>query len=565
MGPPGSRRAFRGRIPLARTLCTCALLIGVFAPYLFSQDVDNQGAATATTVRGTVLNSVTGQPVARVLVQLGDQQHVLLTDSEGRFEFAGVTPGTTQINLRRPGYLESRGNFSAWHTVHITPGMPDVTLTLTPAAQITGQVSLSTGDTADGIRVTLLRSSMQDGRAAWVGAGIDVTSSDGIFRFGDLQPGRYVLFTQPSLDRDIPTSQAEALRYGFPPVYYPAGGDFSAAGRITLAPGQHFEAEIPLTRQPFYPVTATVTNRENMNGISVQVRDRSGRNLGLPVEYTHHGQTIRANLPSGSYILEATSFGFASTAGRVDVTVNGAPVRGLNLTLLPSATVTGQVHRELTGNLSNNNGGNGANNNANNGGGGQLAVRPVHLSLAPVDDSAAGRWGRGNTQSNDDDTFQFNNVAPGRYWVQADSPEGYIASITAGGVNLARDPLVVDPGNSNAPIEVTVRDDSATLAASLSAQGPESSGTQQGQGYFYAIPLFDTPTHFRWGTLQGSGPASFSGMAPGTYRVFAFDAPQDIEYRNPEAMQGYAGKGKTVTLEPGGTSTVQLDITAAGP
>jgi hypothetical protein len=536
---------------LVKLYCAIALLCLVGgATFARAQDVDNQIAATACTVRGTVVDSVSGQPVARAMVQLGDEQHTMLTDSDGRFEFDGIPPGTQQVFLRKPGYLESRSNFSAWHTLSIRPNMADVTLTLLPGAEITGQVSLSTGDTADGIRVLLLRSSMQDGRATWMPSGISVTDSQGGFRFADLQPGRYVLFTQPSIDRDTASAPVNRLRYGYPATYYPAAGDFSSAGRITLNAGQHFQAEIPLSRQPFYPVTATVTNRDNVNGLSVQVRDRSGRNLSLPVEYLSQGRVIRTNLPTGNYILEATSFGFASSAGRTEVAVSGAAVHGLNLTLMPSANVVGRVRREQTHTQGNAE----AQNN-----------RAVHLSLAPADDAASSRFGRPNTESNEDDAFQFNSVAPGRYWVQADASQGYIASLTAGGVNLARDPLVIEPGNSNAPIEVTVRDDSATLSVSLNPQAGDGSTPQSEQAYFYAIPMFDTVTHFRWGTLQGANPQSFAGMAPGTYRVFAFDAPQDIEYRNPEAMQAYAGKGKTVTLESNGSASVQLDITPSQP
>jgi hypothetical protein len=80
------------------------------------------------------------------------------------------------------------------------------------------------------------------------------------------------------------------------------------------------------------------------------------------------------------------------------------------------------------------------------------------------------------------------------------------------------------------------------------------------QVFIYAIPLSPTsgPMH---GTLPGpDGSFSIPNIAPGSYRVVACDAPQQIEYHIPEGLAVWATKGQTVTVDPSGTAHVTLDV-----
>jgi hypothetical protein len=147
--------------------------------------------------------------------------------------------------------------------------------------------------------------------------------------------------------------------------------------------------------------------------------------------------------------------------------------------------------------------------------------------------------------------------------------EGYVSSITSGGVDLAREPLVVGPGASTAPIEVTLRDDTSTITAQINgglagSQSLNSSVGEQHQVYVYAIPLFASSGSIRMGGVQGSGEVSIAGLAPGSYRVVAFDAPQEIDFHTPEGLARYAAIGATTTVDAGGSAHVQLDVIHTG-
>ncbi len=64
-----------------------------------------QTPAQRTAVRGMVINSATGEPLARALVAIeGDANSAKLTDGEGRFEFANLAAGPQVFSIKKPGF-----------------------------------------------------------------------------------------------------------------------------------------------------------------------------------------------------------------------------------------------------------------------------------------------------------------------------------------------------------------------------------------------------------------------------------------------------------------------------
>jgi hypothetical protein len=537
---------------------TCAL--GFIAMALVARPCAGQetadSAAPIYPVKGVVLNSVTHQPIARALVDA--HETAVLTDNDGRFELS-LPAGGTQISLRRPGY-GARGRATN-HSVQVGANMPALTFYLTPEALITGQVMLSTADAADGIRVMAYRRRITSGRETWMMQSSATTNSDGVFRIAGLQPGSYLLYTQPTRDGDGAASRGTSI-YGYPAAYYPGVADISAAGLLTLTAGQHAEADFTLTRQEFYSVTVMIANHE-AGGMNLQVHDRSGRQMSFPVRWNAMQGTAQMNVPSGSYFLEGRRRGEAQLYGRVDFTVAGAPLTGLNMALLPLHAVPVTVRKVFTATNTSGSIGFGGSSEGNS---------PVSAGLNIVLTAAEeffGQPGGGGMRSvegaSDGSSYEIENVSPGRYWVETTPFEGYVSSITSGGVDLARDPLVIGPGGTSAPIEVTLRNDTGTISAQLSGggigqqTGAAALGEQQ-QIYVYAIPLFASSEQIKMGGVQGTGQTTIAGLAPGSYRVVAVDAPQEIDYHTPEGLAKYAGQGETVTVDAGGSASAQLDV-----
>ncbi|HEY0794336.1 MAG TPA: carboxypeptidase regulatory-like domain-containing protein [Acidisarcina sp.] len=529
-----------------------------------------QAPAKTYPVRGVVLSSLTHQPIARVLVN--GQQDAALTDSEGRFELQ-LPAGTLVLQVQKPGY--NTGREMSPLVVDVGPDKPEITVDLRPDALITGQVTFSNSDTADGVRVRVSRRTAVNGRIRWVTYQMVTTNSEGNFRVAGLAPGIYMVSTEMERDQD-----GGQEGFGYPVVYYPGVADPGAAGLITLTTGQHVQADFLLTRQKFYPVVATVAGGKG-GGSFLQIHDATGRDAGGGVRPDPLTGIARLSAPNGSYYIEARSFDMsvgprAGSYGRADFRVAGAPVTDLNLTLLPLHGIAVNVRKQFS---SANRAGGGVISSIRDGDDGGAANAGLTLMLSAATDEFGEENNQGGNlvrvrSANDEGAFELTPVAQGTYWLTVFPFQGYVSSITCGGADLSREPLVVGPGSTASPIEVTLRDDTGTINGRVVRQGAAGNGagtgvpgstattsyaSGQAEYYIYAIPLFPSSGQLMGTQASPSGDFAFGNLAPGAYRVVVFDTPQEIDFHSAEGLARYSSVGQVVTIEAGGEAKVQLD------
>jgi hypothetical protein len=530
-----------------------------------TQPLRAQDSAAPTgvyTARGTVVNRLTGQGIPRALVTLNDD-YAVLTGGDGQFSIDNVPQGTYMASVSKPGYLGIGSSRSGSvnrngmrvpptppQRIQVGPDVPSATIRLVPTATILGQISLSTADPADGIRLSLYRRQMNFGHVQWVSAGTAQSRSDGSFRVGGLPPGSYLLATEASLDNPDTSPMGRVAIWGYPPAYYPGVTDPGAAGIITLAAGQQAEADISLTRQQFFPVTASTGAGDMRMPGNFDVLDMGGHPTGLNAQFDNRRGLLRANLPNGSWVLEGRGFGREMTWGRAEVHVAGAPVSvAINMQSVPHIPVN--IQREFTASATTNTSGAGLN--------------LVLVSADPLAMGSAG-GGLGQVPGSNGTAWQVNLAEPGRFWVEV-FPNGptYVSSITSGGMDLASTPLVVDPGSPPPPIDVTLRDDGGSITGQLNIGAANAPGTaptdDTSQVTVYAIPQFPFAGRLPQSSVRLDGTFSFNNLAPGSYRVMACDSPQDIDFHSPDALAAWTGTSQTATVEAGGTAHVTLDVT----
>ena len=552
-------------------------------------------------MHGVVRNAATGAPLPRALVRIeGDSGIGVLTDGEGRFELPGVPVGPLIIRVRKPGFNDRpyptedvgyQGDGPA-HSVLVAAEMPDLAFALTPTSSIHGRIELSTGDPAQGIELTLLKQVVSNGRAVWALNGVTKTNGEGAYRFAGLPAGVYALYTKPTLESEPAATAvaagAKVVRNGYPAVFYPEAREFSGAARIKLAAGQQAEANLLLPLEPFYTVTATpiLPNGKPFEGKGTEqsffssgpvlleaVLDAAGHELAYKAVFNSTTHSIQVNLPDGTYTLLATAIvrkssgpdppvgpGGLSQAqesfiGFTEFSVDGHAVSSLRIPLM--VTPGWPIHLRVVRTngqpvLSNPNAGRELQK--------LVTVTASNAGEAPMDSGD----GDTTTDGSGPEQLEMKVAGPGPHWisVQLNDRGLCVDSFSAGGVNLAREPLNVPLGASPPPMELTLRDDCAKLALTLPPMlavflpGDESFYT------VYVVPDFDTTADIPPMTVHPSSGATLTvdGLTPGSYHVYIFDRPARLEYRNPAALAALPTPGQQVTLSPGATANLMLEI-----
>ncbi len=530
-------------------LVSFALLLVISCGVGFAARAQTPAGDTVYRLQGGVEDALTGKPLARALVTSLDRRLATMTDREGHFNLLisiparpeeSSTPGMVRgtvfagplsafgsgesllLIARKPGYLEQQQ--PTMLPLDATLASKSVELKLMPAGVIQGTVFADVSDAPSGVRVMLLRRQVQDGRYQWVQGGMQNTDSRGEFRFDDLRPGQYsVMSAEWAGDQPLVRPRLETTRQ-YPPLFLGDVSDLAEAHKLQLHNGETLQTELHLRPATYYPIRVPVSLSGSERGISVRVLGSDGFNA-FQLRFNARTEAVEGTLPNGAYTVLITHFGPPpSSAAVVPIQVAGGPVRTGAVALGPAASIPVHIHPELTQQQG-------------------TIQRYLNIFLRPEDQGATGASARGDSE--DPAELTLENVLPGRYFVEAmPSFSGYVASATSGNVNLLEQPLVVTAGTRPDPIEVTVRDDFATLTGSLTGL----SGAPPRICFVVLLPTDSSGRFTQSIALNGS--FRMGGVPPGTYLLIATpQAPQDIPYRDPDAMRGYAGA--TVTLTGG--------------
>lgn len=431
----------------------------------------------------------------------------------------------------------------------------------------------STGDPAEGISINLLQRTIQDGRAVWTPASVTKSSSEGAYRFAGLADGEYVIYTEPTLENDPAANPYGAGRAGYASVFYPDARELAGAARIQLSSGDQAQANLTLTLEPFQFVTATVqlpqvqpSGRANTD-FSATIMDAAGHQLPYHPGYSRQTHTFQVQLPDGTYSMLVSSQPVhkndysgrnsdqdaGQLAGAVDFTVSGRDIQNLRIPLSvphpnPVQLVINRTALSPTQSA------------ADQGRPGQIQVL-----LSP----AGGNWiGEGMVISYASGyapgPMEATWLTPGAYWVHTNIAQKGLCedSLTGGGVNLAREPVILGLNGSASTMTLTLRDDCASLTLSL-PQSLKAAATGEEPFYTaYAVPDFDSTEDVLPVTLRPSngGTATLEDLTPGSYHVYVFKATARLEYHDRSALASLPNPGQPVTLSAGTTSNLVLEV-----
>jgi hypothetical protein len=534
----------------------------------FSPHAQLSSQAPTYSLRGTVVNSVTGEAIRGALVQvyLGGQK-ALLTGPDGKFQFDALPAGQTSPNAQKPGFFTPQQITPSARPPLITVG-PDsspVTLKLVPEAILYGRISGDAGEPIESLPVKLFSERIENGQRVRRELRTIVTNEDGEFRVADLMPGGYFLFVGPSQAESFFAEASGRRAQGYPAFFYPGSPDLSSATPIAITAGKHEEINIAVTLQPFYRISGTVSRPSSVQRAGLQVFNAAGQSIGTGFRFDQENGTFQTQwLPAGLCTVTASAHdNKTQQAFSASASLNlASDLSGVHLAVVPGVTIPVSVRVETTHDNSSTAPSQGLVNSSSGFRGNSAQVNDVRaqVNLTPKDPMFSRmRYGSQVVQNAESHSLALSNVPAGTYSAEI-FPNGpyYVQSATSGFTNLLREDLTVAPGGSVPPIQIVLRDDFASLEGKVSYDGQVESAV------VIAIPE-DAPRRSRnVAAYNPNGQFGLPQLAPGPYKVLAVDRLEGFEYANPEVLRKYLSKTRDVTLWPDQKASVNLEVVRVG-
>ncbi len=295
----------------------------------------------------------------------------IITDENGGFQADGLDPAAYKISAVAPGYVqipeEKVGEQSFASVSKYARVGENVTIRMIRGGVITGRVTDSLGEPVIGIAVDAARLRDENGRPVTGELNVtqlamnSQTDDRGIYRIYGLAPGSYVVSVgsgamgfsprptpfsgrmriyYPSATRD--TAQEVTVRSGEEAsgidIRYRSERGFAISGKVNGAPANE---------QGVSAMAATVITLTKP-GTDLILATTTVLPIGNANSYGFYG------LPNGEYEAIATRTNVNDLSGMASaprrVTINGRDVTGIDLTLIPTASISGVVSLEKMAN-----------------------------------------------------------------------------------------------------------------------------------------------------------------------------------------------------------------------
>jgi len=471
-------------------------------------------AQEKTIVEGTVVNALTGEPVRRAHVAFegGKNRYGAESADDGKFRVEGLDPDDYQPQASRQGFL--RADDEPWFALAPGEHIKDLVIQLTPQGVIAGYVVDEDGDPIPEAMVTAERSIVIDGRKVVLDSDSETTNKEGYFLIADLKAGRYRMFATPPARQphaaEVNKSGTEKsfVRTEIPlQVSLPAGG----ARR---------DLEIRMKTSPVFRVRGRVVNPP-ASRLSVLLTSEAERGGQTSV---NDGNFEFGGVAPGNYTLKVAPFlmdfangviGKATLFCNLPVTVSDRDVDGVTAELVPGATVEGKIRIEGEGHYD----------------------KPPTIRIETA-------MGSLQAEVKEDGTFSWANLSPEKHILDYGVPAGFYVK----SVQYEHKPLsgqVVDLASSaGGLLEIILAPNGATVSAKVS----DLKNVQ--------VALWNETT-IRMEDANANGVSNFEGLAPGEYRIAAWQKGQADEYLRLAEFRARFDSQK-VTLTEGSHETVDV-------
>lgn len=482
-------------------------------------------AQVAAAIGGQVYNSANDDFINGVTVVLTDasgalQPQSFVTETRGLFLFENLPHGRYLLFAECPGYARaafgSRGNSVSGVTLSLVEAqqMTGLAFALTPASSIAGRVIDAAGAPVSGARVFAVQPVYQRGKKEYAPLASAISDVTGAYKLGDLGAGTYSLVAIDATGANAPAWPAE------PVVAGAAAGVEAGDIRMTKAAGHRVGGALDGAVKP---AVAWLTPKGGATSLM----------LRRPAKVQADGGFVFDNVAAAAYLLYATGTdGVTPAAAPIPVTVGQKDMDSLALHADAGAELSGEIA------LGNN----------------ETAVPAGMQVILENADAPLPRPARAAVDGKG--KFNFPKLAPGHYLVHVLAPESlYVRTVHYRGADASEEGFTFGGG---AP---------GPLLIGLSAAGAAIGGTVRGAdgspmpGATVAlVPTLRRLSRYKEATTDQFGEYHFYGIAPGDYKVYAWDHIETGRYQDAAWLKQFEFKGQPFAAKAGGRETIPLVV-----
>jgi protocatechuate 3,4-dioxygenase beta subunit len=534
-----------------------ALLAGVSACAIALQAFQAKSEDEKCSIEGRVVSSTTGEPLpnAGLMLAGGSPPNVVsaVTDENGGFSFLGLTDGRYRLSVGRTGYvgqLYGAGIGSATSTYLLLAPRQHlkVVYKLVPTTVVSGRVLDEKGEPVSSMAVMALQAGYQRGVRRWRRVAAVTANGKGEFRIASLAAGKYLVATvnESSTSSVAPNDQppGDKPEPEYVPTFFPSATDAAGAVPVQVDAGTETGGiEIRLRKTDTVRIRGRVVGGPAGKPAAVLLSPAGVTDVALASlqgarrAYSREkdGAFELKGVVPGTYLLSAR---FVMPDQAVFVAsallqVGGRHIDGIVLQPVAAHELAGSI--EVADNPE-------AKLNSL-----QIALESVEYMSLGADSAPAGPDGK----------FRLKDILPSRYFVQVRNlPEGsYVKSLRYGAQEVPEEGIDLTGGVSG------------SLQVMVSLAGARVEGavqTEEGKPVSGATVVL-APDSRRYSLFKETqtgenGSYSLRGVAPGEYKILAWENIETGAYLDPEFLKRYEGKAEKLSLKEGDRKPVSLKV-----
>jgi len=523
------------------------------------------------TVQGSVVNAVSGEPLKKAHVVLSPidnnstgnlPTYGAITGADGLFSVEEIDPGRYSIFVSRTGFVSpnqtpsKRNAIRSVLTLSAGQTMKGLRFKIVPQAVVAGRVVDEDNEPVVDANVSCMRYQYSSGNKILGSVGTASTNDKGEFRIFGLAAGKcYVSAILRQNGSGANEVRKElASEQGYVQTYYPSSVSASSAIAVNVGAGAEVSGiEIRLRRLKMVHVSGVVTNLPSQfKSAGVLLFRRDGELFGMSdARSTRIGANGRFSIRDvgpGSYTVVASYWNENQSRTAIAlIDVGDAHVEGLQLALATDPEISGTLVTEGAPQR------------------GAADASPAASIPTPVMPAQVGLYPEDvqiiltpNGSIRDDGTFLLKNIGPLRYRINVwpMPTNAYVKRVQLGDQEIkggaidfrsgvtARD-LTITVSMNGAQIEGVVREDDQPSVNATVVLVPGDPTLRN----YYADATSDQNGHY-----------ILRGVAPGKYKLYAFDEIERGAYQDPDFMQPYENHSESIEIAESAHATRDLKL-----